>query len=567
MKAHSFRIVRPTTIHAICVAVTLLLAIKGLGQTTNLPDSWLAADLGNPAVADDASESDGIFTIQGAGTVSLDQFHFVHRPLTGDGGMIARLIQAWDDTGQQTFAGLMIRDSLLPGSKAAVVYWDNRNWALMGWHLPPDDYTGGGAAAGVVPPIWLRLERAGDFVRGLMSYDGQDWLFLSKVRMSLATNTSVGLWVNSKDSATLRAASFDSVSFWQGQDFLPAHGVRREVWFVPGLTSVSDFTNQVNLSQPADFEDGLTQFESTGWGGAYAERLSGYLLPPTTGDYRFYVCSGKVAQLFVSADENPANRGLILESAGVPNRVWTSRISEPIHLEAGRACYLELLHVESGRTWVADAGVTWRLVGEPAVFDGAPPISGECPVPCLPATAPVILQQPQDRESYAGLPASLSVQATGEPLGYQWRKDGRDLADNLNLTGANTANLRFRSVQAGDEGTYSVRLRNLWGNIDSQAAVFTVRPPYGEQPVLPAQLEVYASQLGEVHISWADTWADSTLEATGKLSASSSWAPVAASPTTGQGRYWMALPATDQERFFRLRVNSVPPPSIGLPHC
>ena len=99
------------------------------------------------------------------------------------------------------------------------------------------------------------------------------------------------------------------------------------------------------------------------WSDNYAARLCGYVYPPKTGDYIFWIASDDQGWLFLSTDDNPANKRLI---ARVPNWVpinnWDQsreQKSEPIRLQAGRRYYIEALHIEgSGSDHV---GVGWQM--------------------------------------------------------------------------------------------------------------------------------------------------------------------------------------------------------------
>jgi hypothetical protein len=81
---------------------------------------------------------------------------------------------------------------------------------------------------------------------------------------------------------------------------------------------------------------------------------------------------------------------------------------------------------------------------------------------------PVINQQPQNTTAVINTPASISVQATGPNMTYQWFKDG-----NL-IDGATSATLSFASVQLSDVGNYTVNVSNGGGTIPSDPARLTV---------------------------------------------------------------------------------------------
>ncbi|HYC70709.1 MAG TPA: ExeM/NucH family extracellular endonuclease [Opitutaceae bacterium] len=89
--------------------------------------------------------------------------------------------------------------------------------------------------------------------------------------------------------------------------------------------------------------------------------------------------------------------------------------------------------------------------------------------------APSITAQPASQTVVAGTTATFTVSAGGTaPLAYQWRKDGADLADGGNVSGAATDTLVVSNVQAGDAGQYDVVVSNAAGEATSNAAVLAV---------------------------------------------------------------------------------------------
>ncbi len=96
-------------------------------------------------------------------------------------------------------------------------------------------------------------------------------------------------------------------------------------------------------------------------------------------------------------------------------------------------------------------------------------------------TLPFITRQPVSRTNAVGTLASFDVEAIGSgPFGYQWRKDGKDLSDGGNLSGASTTNLLVADVQTVDAGDYTVVVTNGWGSATSTIAHLTVMvPPSG----------------------------------------------------------------------------------------
>lgn len=83
---------------------------------------------------------------------------------------------------------------------------------------------------------------------------------------------------------------------------------------------------------------------------------------------------------------------------------------------------------------------------------------------------PDIVTQPASQSILTGQSTSLSVQARGQ-VGYQWQKNGALLA------GETTSLLVITNASLNDAGSYTVIVTNLFGSLQSSAAVLTVIDP------------------------------------------------------------------------------------------
>ena len=54
-------------------------------------------------------------------------------------------------------------------------------------------------------------------------------------------------------------------------------------------------------------------FEVTGLSDDTGARLSGYVTAPTTGDYTFYIAADDRGELWLSTDDNPANKRMVAQ--------------------------------------------------------------------------------------------------------------------------------------------------------------------------------------------------------------------------------------------------------------
>jgi hypothetical protein len=86
---------------------------------------------------------------------------------------------------------------------------------------------------------------------------------------------------------------------------------------------------------------------------------------------------------------------------------------------------------------------------------------------------PEISNHPAGVSILQGTGTTLSSAATGKFLTYQWQKNGVDLSGETNAT------LVLTSVNAGNDGNYTVVVSNDWGSVTSNVSTFTVatNPP------------------------------------------------------------------------------------------
>ena len=147
--------------------------------------------------------------------------------------------------------------------------------------------------------------------------------------------------------------------------------ISREVWTGISGTSVSD----IPLSSPPDIEDQLTIFEiPVNVDDNYGTRVRGYICPPITGSYTFWISSDDGGELWLSTNDQESNKVLI---AHVPtwsnSREWNKfpeQKSTLMTLVAGQRYYIEALQKEQGGG--DNLAVGWQLPN--SSFDR--PISG-----------------------------------------------------------------------------------------------------------------------------------------------------------------------------------------------
>jgi hypothetical protein len=81
-------------------------------------------------------------------------------------------------------------------------------------------------------------------------------------------------------------------------------------------------------------------------GDNYGSRMKGWLVPPISGNYTFWIASDDNGEFWMSTDSDSANKVLVCYQPGsAESRNWTKhpeQKSRPISLVAGRAFYYEV---------------------------------------------------------------------------------------------------------------------------------------------------------------------------------------------------------------------------------
>ncbi len=127
--------------------------------------------------------------------------------------------------------------------------------------------------------------------------------------------------------------------------------ITRQVWNDISGNAVTDLTNNADYPDNPDLTEIITSFEGpTNWAENYGSRLYGFLIPPATGSYTFWIASDDYSELWLSTDENPDNRVKIAYAYGATgSQEWNkyaSQESNSITLTAGKPYYIMALHKE-----------------------------------------------------------------------------------------------------------------------------------------------------------------------------------------------------------------------------
>jgi hypothetical protein len=241
------------------------------------------------------------------------------------------------------------------------------------------------------------------------------------------------------------------------------------------------------------------------WGATdnYSSRVSGFFIPPSNGDYIFFLSSDDQSHLYLSTDDSPANKKLIAQETGWSNQYQWQTVGSgtledkrsdafastewpagnTITLQGGKKYFIEILHDEGGGGDGSDA--TFIKVGDPDPAQSAAGmfLKGNVIATFLnPNGAGVtVTEQPKDVTAAENATATFVVKATGTSaygttVSYQWQSAPKGSSTFTDIPGA-TASIYITPVLgiADDGKKYRVNVSVPTIVQSSDAATLTVR--------------------------------------------------------------------------------------------
>ena len=285
------------------------------------------------------------------------------------------------------------------------------------------------------------------------------------------------------------------ISVTSGSGCAGAGKIRHEIWTgIPG-TEISSIP--LNTA-PASTRD-LTIFEApANIDDNYGTRIRGYICPPASGNYTFWISGNDRTELWLSTDQNPANKRLVASAEKYTNaRQWDkygTQQSGSVTLAANQRYYIEALHKEGVGSdniavgWQLPNGTLERPIPGMRLipFDGTAPNNA---VPVVDITSPddggvftepasltIAAQASVDEGSIAKVEfyngtSKLGEDAT-EPYSYTWSNvsagDYTLAAKAIDDSGTTTTTSVDITVTGGGSsacaGTGTI-LREVWNNI------------------------------------------------------------------------------------------------------
>ena len=206
-------------IWAVCAVVTAASGASNSGE-------WVDRDVGDCKIRGNAlfDKETSRWVVRASGAdifQGTDGFHFVYRQLRGDGSITAR-VESVANTNEYAKAGIMIRESMDPGSKHALTVFHFNGQLSFQRRTEAGKTTLETNQLGVKAPCWLKLTRTGNKFTAQRSADGVVWEPIvseaeSTAEVQMAANVYIGLAVCSHAGNVLCEARFDHVVVLAGE--------------------------------------------------------------------------------------------------------------------------------------------------------------------------------------------------------------------------------------------------------------------------------------------------------------------------------------------------------------
>jgi hypothetical protein len=187
--------------------------------TVNGADTLTLYFRGNPAGFVEAA---GVITMSAGGVDiwnAADEFRFAFKQLSGNGTIVAK-VESVGNTDLWAKAGVMIRETLDPGSRFAAVYATPGNGVRFQARLlnagaaTSDTAIATAEQMALKTPVWIKIDKTGNSFNCFYSTDGVKWTAMSwnPQTIGMSGTIYIGLAVTSHNAGAVTTAQFSNVS-------------------------------------------------------------------------------------------------------------------------------------------------------------------------------------------------------------------------------------------------------------------------------------------------------------------------------------------------------------------
>ncbi|HET6766670.1 MAG TPA: PQQ-dependent sugar dehydrogenase, partial [Chitinophagaceae bacterium] len=233
-------------------------------------------------------------------------------------------------------------------------------------------------------------------------------------------------------------------------------------------------------------------------------RMSGYICPPTSGNYIFWIASDASGELWLSATSSSASKlRIAFNTVATKFRQWNKQVSQKsasINLIAGQVYYIEALMKESNGS--DNLSVGWAKPGQ----------SNSAPSEVIPGA--YLLRQLPDTQPPAAPTnlASSNISATSFILSWTASTDNVGVAgydvyqDGIKINSSNITaeSYNVSGLTGGTTYSYFAKAKDAAGNQSaaSMAIEVTTNAPDAEPPTTPTDLVSTILALTSFKLNW-----------------------------------------------------------------
>lgn len=270
-------------------------------------------------------------------------------------------------------------------------------------------------------------------------------------------------------------------------------------------SAVSNLTSNPNYPNNPSSTGTRTLFEMPqNIGNNIGIRMNGYICPPTSGSYVFWIASDASGELWLSTTSSTANTMKIaFNTVATKFRQWNKQASQKsasINLIAGQVYYVEALMKESNGS--DNLSVGWAKPGQ----------STSAPSEVIPG-AYLLMQLPDTQPPAAPTNlASSNITATSFTLSWTASTDnvgvaGYDVYQNgvkINPSNITGTSYNVSGLTGGTTYSYFVKAKDAAGNqsVASTALDVTTSAPDTEPPATPTNLVATILALTSFKLNW-----------------------------------------------------------------
>lgn len=308
----------------------------------------------------------------------------------------------------------------------------------------------------------------------------------------LSASTNYSFYVQARDAANNISASSNAISVTTpaATGCTGTGAISFQRWNNVTGTAVSNLTSIAGYPNNPSATGTLTSFEvPTNSADNYGIRVYGYICPPTTGSYTFWIASDDNAELWLSTSSNSSNKTRIAYHTQWTNsREWnkyTTQKSAAITLTAGQVYYVEALMKEGSQG--DNLAVGWAKPGQTTTAPSEV-IPGSQLLAQLPDTqAPAIVTNLTGTQ-ITSVSFTLNWSASSDNVGVS----GYDVYQNnvkINSSIITGTSFNVTGLSAGTTYSYYVVAKDAAGNTSSSAAInVTTSAPDTQAPTVPTNL-------------------------------------------------------------------------------